>query len=45
MERKLLQIAVAVAGLSGVIAGLIFVPLLWLWQRDVARVAQRSAVS
>jgi hypothetical protein len=31
--------------LSNLIAGLIFVPLLWLWQRRVARVAQRSAVT
>jgi len=28
-----------------VIGGLIFVPLLWLWQRRVARVAQRGAVT
>jgi Domain of unknown function (DUF4345) len=31
--------------MSNVIAGLIFVPLLWLWQRRVARVARRSAVT
>jgi hypothetical protein len=31
--------------MSNVIAGLIFVPLLWLWQRRVARVAQRGAVT
>ena len=59
MERKLLQIAFALAGLLAVIghgvptigimiglAGeLIFAPLLWLWQRHVARVAQRSALT
>jgi hypothetical protein len=28
-----------------VIAGLVFVPLLWLWQRRVARVALRGAVT
>jgi hypothetical protein len=33
MERKLLQIAFALA------------PLLWLWQRHVAWVAQRSALT
>jgi hypothetical protein len=33
MERKLLQIAFALA------------PLLWFWQRHVARVAQRSALT
>jgi hypothetical protein len=27
------------------IVGLIFVPLLWLWQRHVARVAQQGAVT
>src|SRR5258706_13461849 len=31
--------------LGNLIAGLIFVPLLWLWQRHVARVAQRGAVT
>jgi Flp pilus assembly protein TadB len=31
--------------ISNLIAGLILVPLLWLWQRRVARVAQRSAVA
>jgi hypothetical protein len=31
--------------MSNLIAGLIFVPLLWLWQRQVARVAQRSVVT
>jgi uncharacterized membrane protein len=66
MKRRLLQIAVAVAGLIGVvlgltgvlfgtmhadlsggvlIAGLVFVPLLWLWQGHVAGVAQRSALT
>ena len=29
--------------LLGLIAGLILVPLLWLWQRHVAQAAQRSA--
>ena len=33
MERKLVQIAFALA------------PLLWVWQRHVARVAQRSALT
>jgi hypothetical protein len=52
MERKLLQIAFASAGLVLVVglmidlAGeLIFAPLLWLWQRHVARVALRRALS
>jgi Flp pilus assembly protein TadB len=27
------------------IVGLIFVPLLWLWQRHVARVSQQGAVT
>jgi uncharacterized protein DUF4345 len=31
--------------LGNLIAGLIFVPLLWLWQRHVAEVAQRAAVT
>jgi hypothetical protein len=31
--------------MSNLIAGLIFVPLLWLWQRHVAGVAQRGAVT
>src|SRR5450432_598836 len=31
--------------MSNVIAGLVFVPLLWLWQRHFARVAQRGAVT
>ena len=31
--------------MSNLIAGLIFVPLLWLWQRHVARIAQRRAVT
>ena len=31
--------------MSNLIAGLIFVPLLWLWQRRVARIAQRRAVT
>jgi hypothetical protein len=31
--------------LGNLIAGLIFVPLLWLWHRHVARVAQRGAVT
>jgi hypothetical protein len=31
--------------ISNLIVGLIFVPLLWLWQRHVARIAQRSAVT
>jgi hypothetical protein len=31
--------------MSNLIAGLIFVPLLWLWQRHVARVGQRGAVT
>jgi uncharacterized protein DUF4345 len=31
--------------MSNLIAGLVFVPLLWLWQRHVARTAQRSAVT
>jgi hypothetical protein len=31
--------------MSNLIAGLIFVPLLWFWQRHVARVAQRGAVT
>ena len=43
MERKFLQIAVAVAGFAG--AGLIFVPLLWLWQRHVVRVTLQGAVT
>jgi Domain of unknown function (DUF4345) len=29
--------------ISNLIAGLVFVPLLWLWQRHVASVALRSA--
>lgn len=41
MESKLLQIAVAVAGC----AGLVLVPLLWVWQQHVAALAQRSAVT
>jgi len=54
MERKLLQIVFALAGLvlvgfgfAGVsLAGeLIVAPLLWLWQRHVAGVAQRSALT
>jgi Domain of unknown function (DUF4345) len=37
---------VPTVGIMGnVIAGLIFVPLLWFWQRHVARVAQRGAVT
>jgi Domain of unknown function (DUF4345) len=31
--------------LSNLIAGLIFVPLLWLWQRHVAEVTQRGAIT
>jgi hypothetical protein len=31
--------------MSNLVAGLIFVPLLWLWQRHVARVAQHDAVT
>ena len=31
--------------MSNLFAGLIFVPLLWLWQRRVARVAERSALT
>jgi hypothetical protein len=31
--------------IGNLIAGLVFVPLLWLWQRHVARVAQRSALT
>jgi hypothetical protein len=31
--------------LVSLIAGLILVPLLWLWQRHVAQVAQRGAVT
>jgi hypothetical protein len=31
--------------MSNLIAGLILVPLLWLWQRHVAQVAQRSALT
>jgi hypothetical protein len=31
--------------MSNLIAGLILVPLLWLWQRHVAQVAQRGAVT
>jgi hypothetical protein len=30
---------------ANLIAGLILVPLLWLWQRHVASVAQRSALT
>ncbi len=57
MERKLLQVAFAVAelvlvgfGLAGVVliglAGeLIFAPLLWLRQGHVARGARRCAVT
>ena len=44
MERKLLQIAFAFAGLALAgfgLAGVLF--LLWLWQRHVARVALRGA--
>jgi Domain of unknown function (DUF4345) len=31
--------------MCNLIVGLIFVPLLWLWQRHVARVAQQGAVT
>ena len=31
--------------LSNLIAGLVFVPLVWLWQRHVASVAQRGALT
>jgi len=31
--------------ISNLIAGLVFVPLVWLWQRHVARVAQRGALT
>jgi hypothetical protein len=31
--------------MSNLIAGLIFVPLLWLWQRHVARLVQHAAVT
>jgi hypothetical protein len=31
--------------MSNLIVGLIFVPLLWLWQRHVARVALRSVLT
>jgi hypothetical protein len=31
--------------LSNLIAGLVFVPLVWLWQRHVASRAQRSALT
>jgi len=37
---------VPTVGIMGnLIAGLILVPLLWLWQRHIARIAQRSAVT
>jgi len=53
MERKLLQVALAVIGhrvpticiMISLVGGLIFAPLLWFWQRRVARVAQRSALT
>jgi hypothetical protein len=38
MQRRLLQIAVAAAGLIGV-------GLVWLWQRHVANAAQRGALT
>ena len=31
--------------ISNLIAGLVFVPLVWLWQRHVASVAYRSALT
>jgi hypothetical protein len=31
--------------LGNLIAGLVFVPLVWLWQRHVASVAQRGALT
>jgi hypothetical protein len=31
--------------IGNLIAGLIFVPLLWLWQQHVAQAAQRSALT
>ena len=31
--------------ISNLIAGLVFVPLVWLWQRHVARMAQRGALT
>jgi hypothetical protein len=31
--------------MRNLISGLILVPLLWLWQRHVARVAQQGAVT
>jgi hypothetical protein len=31
--------------ISNLIAGLVFVPLVWLWQRHVASRAQRSALT
>jgi hypothetical protein len=31
--------------IGNLVAGLILVPLLWLWQRHVARVAQRGALT
>jgi hypothetical protein len=31
--------------ISNLIAGLVFVPLVWLWQRHIASVAQRAALT
>ena len=43
--RMMLALMATLGILVSLIAGLILVPLLWLWQRHVARVAQRGAVT